>query len=323
MNRRSGTRSRLLIATLSGAFALAVGPATVFAGSLDQSQPDTSTGEQWVCGPDSGYSSSCPLSEAQTFTAGVSGLLDQVDLYVVHSEGSDPLAVEIRNTTNTGLPGTQVLASGSIADAASAGWVSVDFDTTTIVEAGTKYAIVAYTTGHGLWGWSFKYDDANNPYGGGDRFSTESSPPTTGWNETADADNAFRTYVSPSTDLGLTMVGPASVRKGATFTYILTVDNDGGVAASDVSLTDRLPFGAQYVTATTSQGSCLAPAKKVRTVTCDLGSIAADGSATVAITVKAAARAGSFLNNIAYVSGSTFDPDAGNNTASLSTAITR
>ena len=323
MHGRSGTRSRLLVATLTGAMALALAPATVFAGTLDQAQEDTSQGEQWICGPDNGYASECPISEAQTFTAGISGLLDEVQLHVIHTEGSDPLTVEIRNTTDSGFPGSQVLATGSIADATTADWQSVDFDTTTIVEAGTKYAIVAYTDADSLWGWSFQYDDVNNPYDGGHRFTTTGSPPTTGWDATGDADNAFRTYVSPSTNLGLTMIGPSSVKKGATLTYILEVDNDGDVAAADVTLTDNLPFGVQYVTATTSQGSCSTAGKKVRTVTCDLGSIAADGSVTVAITVKAAARAGSFVNNIASVSGSTFDPDEANNTASLSTAITR
>jgi len=322
MNGRSGMSSRLLIATLTGAMVLALVPATVFAGTLDQAQEDTSTSQQWICGQDD-VLGGCPLSEAQTFTAGISGLLDEVQLHVIRSEGSDPLTVEIRNTTNSGFPGTQVLATGSIADSATADWQSVDFDTMAIVEAGTHYAIVAYTGADSLWGWSFLYDDVDNPYDGGHRFTTESWPPTTGWDASGDADNAFRTYVSPSADLGLTMVGPTSVKKGATFTYLLEVDNDGLVPATNVVLTDNLPFGAQYVTATTSQGSCNVAGKKVRTVTCDLGSIAAGGSATVAITIKAAARAGSFINNIASLSGSTFDPDESNNTASVSTAITR
>lgn len=322
MNRRSGARSRLLVATVLGVLVLPLVPAAVFAGSLDQSQEDTSGGTQKVCGPESDYLAACPLVEAQTFTAGATGLLDEVQLHVVRTEGSDPLYIWISDTEASGSPGTQVLAVGTISDAGAAGWHTVQFENVTTVVAGTRYAIVASTANDTLWEWSFDYDASDNPYDGGSRYSAEGSP-SSAWALSADADNAFRTYVEPINDLEVSMVGPSSIRKGSTFTYLVTVSNDGDVAAADVLLTDNLPFGVQYVTATTTAGSCTAATKKVRTVTCDIGSIPANGSVTVAITVKAAARAGSFVNNIVTVSGSTFDPDGSNNSASLSTAITR
>jgi hypothetical protein len=85
---------------------------------------------------------------AQTFTAGLSGILDHVEVgMTINRETSWPATVSIRTTV--GIPGEQVpsdiilgsitLAEGTLND----GWNSFDFSSENIsITAGAKYAIV-------------------------------------------------------------------------------------------------------------------------------------------------------------------------------------
>ncbi len=75
-------------------------------------------------------------------------------------------------------------------------------------------------------------------------------------------------------------VNPAVV--GDAFTYTLTVFNDGPDAATQVVVTDQLPASLEFGSAIPSQGSC---GESGNLVTCQLGTIADEGSATVVITV--------------------------------------
>ena len=81
--------------------------------------------------------------------------------------------------------------------------------------------------------------------------------------------------------------------------YSLTVTNKGPDTATNVQLADPAPAGITYLTASPSQGSCtLSPAL----ITCNLGSIAAGQTVTIAITARATT-VGSHTNT-ATVTGS-------------------
>jgi hypothetical protein len=81
--RRSASTYRLTLLTLVGAGILLLAPIPALsAGSLDQSQTSQTT-------PDSGSLVNSSYWEAQTFTAGVSGRLDQVDL-LLRPDLTDP-----------------------------------------------------------------------------------------------------------------------------------------------------------------------------------------------------------------------------------------
>ena len=117
-----------------------------------------------------------------------------------------------------------------------------------------------------------------------------------------------------SADVTLTKVGapdPATVN--AALLYALTVTNNGPGTATSVSVTDTLPAGVSFVSATPSQGSC----SGITTVTCDLGAITNSGSATVLIVVTPTLVGP--ISNTASVTTTSDDPVAANNT---STAIT-
>ena len=75
---------------------------------------------------------------------------------------------------------------------------------------------------------------------------------------------------------------PDPVPLGEDLTYTLSVANHGPSDASAVTVTDTLPASVEFVSATPSQGSCLHLAGSV---SCDLGDLAEQATATVTIKV--------------------------------------
>jgi hypothetical protein len=80
-------------------------------------------------------------------------------------------------------------------------------------------------------------------------------------------------------------------------------------------VTDSLPATVLFVSATPSQGIC----SGTTTISCNLGTINAAGSATVAITVTPTTDAD--LSNTATVSSATSDPNTANNTDTEATVV--
>jgi hypothetical protein len=171
--------------------ALSLAPGSALAGTLDQQQLDASGGSLAI---DSG------LSHAQTFTAGLSGAVDQVDLDLqTVGTPTPPLSVEIRDVSG-GMPGTTVLASHSVPASsipASLAFVAINFASPAPVVAGTQYAIVAYGSNipPNEYGWGVA---VGNPYPGGGQFYVMNSPPSGAWTGPG-GDLAFKTYVAPTT----------------------------------------------------------------------------------------------------------------------------
>src|SRR5262245_21182683 len=80
-------------------------------------------------------------------------------------------------------------------------------------------------------------------------------------------------------DLGLKVSdSPDPVTAGENLTYTIRVDNPGSLPATDVAVTDTLPSGVDFVSAT--GGTCQRAGAKV---TCDLGQVDAGSSATVTV----------------------------------------
>src|SRR5262245_24700058 len=190
---------RFVSGLLVPVFAALLAPAAAAAGTLDQQQ---------TIGGAAGLQINGSQSLAQTFTAGLSGGLDQVDLSLQKGGMGPtvPLTVEIRNA-QSGVPGGAVLATGSVP--ASSGqtppsgvFVPVTFATPAPVTAGTQYAIIAYASGAD---GSHFYTWGINPAGGyaaGSVFFVSATPPGTTWTDFAPADSAFKTYVTPPAATG-------------------------------------------------------------------------------------------------------------------------
>lgn len=123
--------------------------------------------------------------------------------------------------------------------------------------------------------------------------------------------------VDPSSaDLSISKTAsPNPGQAGLSLSYRITAVNNGPAVATNVSVTDTLPAGVTFVSATTTQGSCTGTA----TVNCSLGTMAVGGSAIVTIVVTPSS-AGQVVNS-ATVTASQSDFDSSNNSATITTLI--
>jgi uncharacterized repeat protein (TIGR01451 family) len=123
--------------------------------------------------------------------------------------------------------------------------------------------------------------------------------------------------VSPSSaDLSITnTASPNPGQAGVNLTYRLIATNHGPTTATNVTITDTLPPGAAFVSATATQGNC----NGTGFVICNLGSLGVDSSATVTIVVTPSS-AGP-ISNTAGVNGSESDSDLSNNIVTITTVI--
>jgi len=138
--------------------------------------------------------------------------------------------------------------------------------------------------------------------------------PTPGNNTDSEA-----TQVNAQADLAVTKSDSSDpVVAGETLTYTLLVTNKGPSNATGVTVTDTLPSGVGYVSATASQGSCTQAGS---VVTCELGTLASGTGATVIITVTVGSSTQETITNTAGVTGTTADSTPGNNTDSEATTV--
>ena len=128
---------------------------------------------------------------------------------------------------------------------------------------------------------------------------------------------------APSDSADLTIAktdSPDPVRVGGSLTYAIQVNNLGPASATGVVVSDDLPKGVDFVSATASTGQC---SQKKRKVSCALGSVGAGVNygppPTVAITVIP--REPGTITNTATVKGAEKDPAGKNNKATAATRV--
>jgi uncharacterized repeat protein (TIGR01451 family) len=183
------------------------------------------------------------------------------------------------------------------------------------ITGNTAYHAFLYTSANGMVdlnallpsgsGWTLLQADAINDAGQITGFGTNPSGFT----------HAF--LLSPGADLSIRKSGAPKVKSGGNLNYAIAVANKGPNNASGVTVTDTLPGGTTFVSATPTQGSCTGTS----TVTCNLGTIAASGGASVSLVVHVTAPAGSTIRNTATVTGRVTDPNTANNTSTLATSV--
>ena len=120
-----------------------------------------------------------------------------------------------------------------------------------------------------------------------------------------------------SADVAIVKTGaPNPVSQGTPLTYTLIVTNNGPASATNVTVTDTLPPGMTYSSATpTSQCS-----EAGGTVTCLLGTMVNGGTATILITTIP--ETPGMLTNIATVIADQTDPNPANNSSSQTETVT-
>jgi uncharacterized repeat protein (TIGR01451 family) len=119
-------------------------------------------------------------------------------------------------------------------------------------------------------------------------------------------------------DLSITgSVSPASATVGGNLTYTLTIANYGPRNASGVIVTDILPAGVVFVSATASHGGGVSQTQG--TITVNLNGLAENDKASVSIVVIPTDV--STLINIVRVTADQPDPDSANNSVTLVTLV--
>lgn len=100
----------------------------------------------------------------------------------------------------------------------------------------------------------------------------------------ANDDATSRTRVEPAADLAVSVVDSQDpVQKNETFTYVVTVANEGDLAATGVKARQSLSKGLRVVSVTPSQGAC--PARPGRFFACSLGTVPSGGVAKITVGV--------------------------------------
>jgi uncharacterized repeat protein (TIGR01451 family) len=143
-----------------------------------------------------------------------------------------------------------------------------------------------------------------------------------------------RTWITPLLAVGIAALLPSSaaaatadlsidktdspdpVSVGAPLTYVVTVSNAGPDTANGVQVVDDLDSQVDFVSAAASQGTCDQQGKKV---TCALGALAIDGTASVTINVTP--KKEGQISNTATVTTTDTDSNSANDTATETTTV--
>lgn len=111
---------------------------------------------------------------------------------------------------------------------------------------------------------------------------------------------------------------PDPVARYTNMVYTITVQNQGPSVATNVVLTENLPHTyLTYISNTVSQGSCGAPVSN--TMTCNLGNLEVNATATITITMSADALG--VDTNTVSVTATEFDTNTANNATSENTTV--
>jgi uncharacterized repeat protein (TIGR01451 family) len=143
------------------------------------------------------------------------------------------------------------------------------------------------------------------------------SSPTATDDITDTVDVTVRQPVGGEVDLEVSKQGPTGAATEEEIVYTIVVTNHGPAMASAVTLIDALPEGVLLVGVSSSQGACNAG------ISCLLGDLAADATATIVVTGTVAddVENASTLVNLAHVASANPDTDLTNNQATAETVI--
>src|ERR1700736_647969 len=229
------------------------------------------------------------------------------DPFVRGSTGIYSLTVSnIGGTATSGTSTvTDTLPAGLTPTAASgAGWTcaivaqTVTCTSTAVVASNGSFPVISITV-NVLQSAASSVTNTATVSGGGE-VNTANDTATDLTNVVSRADIAVAKIASSGT-----------VTVGSNVTFTVTVTNNGPSDATGVQITDPLPAGLTFVSATPSQGTYTSG-----TGVWDIGAIASGASVTLALTATVTAT-GSLTNTATKTAENETDPVAGNNSASV------
>ncbi len=122
---------------------------------------------------------------------------------------------------------------------------------------------------------------------------------------------------SSSADVAIVKTAtPNPVTEGTPLIYTLSVTNNGPASATTVNVQDTLPSTATYLSSTSTQGTC---SEAGGVVTCQLGTMANAGTATVTI-LTLPVQPG-IISNTATVTADQTDPVPSNNSSTINVTV--
>ncbi len=251
-----------------------------------------------------GVTASADLAITKTGPATVvAGGAVSYQLVVTDNGPSDAANLSVTDTLPAGV--TFVSATGAGWTCTNVGNVSVTCTLPTLATGATAPSITIVVTA---------------PAQAASLSNTASVAATTADPNAANNTSVAVTTVTASADLAVTKTGPATVVAGGSVAYSLVVVNNGPSDAANLSVTDTLPAGVTFVSATGAGWTCSNVGNV--SVTCTRPALAAGATApTITATVTAPTQAGT-LANTASVSSTTADPVPSNNSSSTSTSVT-
>ena len=117
-------------------------------------------------------------------------------------------------------------------------------------------------------------------------------------------------------------VDKTNVKQGELLTYSVRVRNLGSDAAPNVVVTDVLSSGVTFVEAKTNKGTVTAPPQgETGTVTWSLGTMDSQANEVATVTVTVLVRGRTTITNTASATGDIGDPNAANNSASITVSV--
>lgn len=193
----------------------------------------------------------------------------------------------------------------------------------------TSYGITAHVNGSPVSGISVSGTTTSTVYTGLTNGTTYTFTVHAVNSQGASPESAPSNPVTPTrtigpTDMAISMTGPANINLGGNATYVLTISNLGPNFAPQVVVSDSVPAGATFVSATTTQGVCSASGTQF---SCNLGGMIAASAGGASATVTLVLNVTASITNTASVQGkdqngvALGDPNPANNSASVSTTL--
>ena len=119
-----------------------------------------------------------------------------------------------------------------------------------------------------------------------------------------------------SADVGVSITAsPNPVKRNSNLTYTVRVHNNGPDMAYGVILTDKIPSGMSFVSASTNIGTCTGTS----TVTCSVGNLYSGTGGSISIVVKP--RYTGTYTNTASATSTTNEKNTSNNSASVAVTV--
>lgn len=138
---------------------------------------------------------------------------------------------------------------------------------------------------------------------------------------TAIQSDAITAFTTVNADLSLTVTDNAPVGVSSRLTYDITVTNAGPEDATAVQVTNNIDADVTFVSATPSQGTC-AQTTNTQIISCSLGTLAKDATATIQLIVTTPNDVGDGqLTNTASVSSGVLDSNNADNTVTTNSEL--